>query len=147
VIFPFPGFHHFQPLHPLLLSFLICPWRSQYDLHADLKPGTHSVLIYLVFSLYCLWQHICIVSFIKSIISGNVSLLLVNHEDSLRLCVMMHLLSLLHFVHCQRCLLMTLSVFKRHMWLPHLFIYIRICWQSINPKKVKEPLGYRINQK
>lgn len=87
ISFPWTCFHQFQLLYPLLLLFLICSRGKQVRLPCRMKRVTCSVFIYLVFCWYCMWWHIDIVSFVKSNIYSDVSLLLANHEKCLRICV------------------------------------------------------------
>lgn len=119
LIFPFPELAFINFDHFILSSCYL--WfaldEGQYDFPAELKQVTCSVLIYVVFCLCCMWWHICIMSCVKSIISSNVSLVLVNHEK--RLSVALHLSPLFLFLHFQRCLSVTLSPLQRHILLPH----------------------------
>jgi len=62
----------------------------------------------------------CIMSWVRSIISSRVSLLSVNHEECLRLCVPLHRWPRFPFPHFQRKLSITLSLFQRDMLLLHL---------------------------
>ena len=80
---------------------------------------SHAVQWWIWCSFWIAWDGtLCIMSNVKSIISSRVSLLLVNHEECLRLHVVLH-----HsppFLHLHWYSSMTLSLLRRHMLLPHM---------------------------
>jgi hypothetical protein len=75
-----------------------------------------------VFSIWCSWiacdGTLSSMSYVTDIISNNVSLLFVNHEECLRLLVVLQRLSRLPLPHFHLYLSITLSL-ERRMLLPH----------------------------
>jgi hypothetical protein len=87
----------------------------------------------------------CIMWYIRSMISSRVSLLLVNHEECLRLRVALHRWPHLPFLHLQLYFSMTLSLFQRDMLLPHVWQIIYL-FKSPHSCKNLTPFSWSENK-